>query len=115
YAFFLNDRMEWNNWGFTPGIRYEHVVHKYTNYRNPAQNGTSSMDLFAGGASVDYRFNDELMMFGSIHRGFSPPSPQNAVLDQLGEESSIAYELGGRFVRGAFSAEVTGFYTQFDN
>jgi Fe(3+) dicitrate transport protein len=115
YAFFLKDRIEFGNWGFTPGVRYEHLYQTYVNKRAPTTNGTSSLDLFAGGASLDYKFNDEWMMFGSVHKGFSPPSPQNSVIDKLEEETSNAYELGTRYKRGAFSAEVTGFYTQFEN
>ncbi|MCQ8129597.1 TonB-dependent receptor family protein [Methylomonas rivi] len=115
YAFFLKDRMEWGRFGFTPGLRYEHLDQIYTNRRSPATNGRSALDMYAGGASVDYKFNDDFMMFASAHRGFSPPSPQNAVVDKLAEESSNAYELGGRYKRGAFSAELTGFYTQFEN
>ncbi len=115
YAFFLKDRLEWGAWGFTPGIRYEHLSQSYVNHRNSDLNGSSSLDLWGGGASVDYRFNDDFMVFASAHRGFSPPSPQNAVVDQLKEETSDAYELGFRYTHDAFSAEVTGFYTQFDN
>jgi Fe(3+) dicitrate transport protein len=115
YAFFLKDRIEFGKFGFTPGVRYEHLYQTYVNNRAPATNGTSSLDLFAGGASLDYKFNDEWMMFGSVHKGFSPPSPQNSVIDKLEEETSNAYELGARYKRGAFSAEMTGFYTQFEN
>ncbi|MDO9106533.1 MAG: TonB-dependent receptor [Methylovulum sp.] len=115
YAFFLKDRIELGNWGFTPGIRYEHLYQKNKNNLNQTQTGSSSLDMYAGGASLDYRFNEEFMMFGSAHRGFSPPGPQDAVVDGLKEETSNAYELGGRYSHGAFSAEITGFYTQFEN
>lgn len=115
YAFFLKDRIEIGNWGFTPGIRYEHLYQTYKNNRAPSTNGTSSLDVYAGGASLDYRFNEDFMMFGSAHRGFSPPGPADAVLDKLKEETSNAYELGGRYSHGAFSAELVGFYTQFEN
>ncbi|QPK62022.1 TonB-dependent receptor [Methylomonas sp. LL1] len=115
YAFHLKDRIELGNWGFTPGIRYEHLNQEYVNNLSPNTNGRSSLDLYAGGGSLDYTFNDDLMVFASAHRGFSPPSPQNAVVDKLHEESSNAYELGSRYTHGAFSAEVTGFYTQFEN
>ncbi|WP_411726554.1 TonB-dependent receptor family protein [Methyloglobulus sp.] len=115
YAFFLKDRIEFGNLGFTPGFRYEHLNQVFTNNLDPRTNGNSSLDLYAGGASIDYKFNDELMVFAGAHRGFSPPSPQNAVVDKLGEETSNAYELGGRYKHGAFSAELTGFYTQFKN
>lgn len=115
YAFFLKDRIELGKWGFTPGIRYEHLNQTYINNKAPNTNGSSSLDLYAGGASLDYRFNDDFMMFTSAHRGFSPPSPQNSVIDKLEEETSNAYELGGRYTHGAFSAELTGFYTQFEN
>ncbi len=115
YAFFLKDRIEFGNWGFTPGVRYEHLYQENKNFQNPTQDGSSSLDMYAGGASLDYKFNEDLMVFGSVHRGFSPPGPQNAVVDGLTEETSNAYELGARYTRGAFSAEVIGFYTQFEN
>ncbi len=115
YAFYLKDRMEWGKWGFTPGIRYEHLNQEYVNNLASVTNGRSSLDMYAGGGSLDYRFNEDVMVFASAHRGFSPPSPQNSVVDQLGEETSNAYELGTKYTHGAFSAEVTGFYTQFDN
>lgn len=117
YAFFLKDRIEFGNWGFTPGIRYEHLVQTNQNF-NPGksnESGTSSLDMYAGGASLDYKFNEDLMVFGSVHKGFSPPGPQDAVVDGLTEESSNAYEIGMRYAQGAFSAEVIGFYTQFEN
>lgn len=115
YAFHLKDRIELGKWGFTPGIRYEHLNQTYVNNRSPSTNGRSSLDLYAGGVSLDYKFNDDLMVFASAHRGFSPPSPQNAVSDKLREESSNAYELGSKYSSGAFSAELTGFYAQFEN
>jgi Fe(3+) dicitrate transport protein len=115
YAFFLKDRIEWGKWGFTPGVRYEHLYQTNVNNRDPASNGSSSLDIYSGGASLDYKFNNDLMMFGSVHKGFSPPGPQDAVVDGLTEETSNAYELGARYKHGAFSAEVTGFYTQFEN
>ncbi|MGR9086234.1 MAG: TonB-dependent receptor family protein [Gammaproteobacteria bacterium] len=115
YAFFLKDRIEWGKWGFTPGVRYEHLYQTNVNKLNPEDNGSSSLDIYSGGASLDYTFNDKWMMFGGAHRGFSPPGPQDAVVDGLTEETSNAYELGARYRKGAFSAEVTGFYTQFEN
>ncbi len=72
------------NWGITPGIRYEHLNQEYQNNLEPkpgdVAQGSSAMDLYAGGASLDYRFNDDLMMLASAHRGFSPPGPADAVL-----------------------------------
>lgn len=115
YAFFLKDRIEWGKWGFTPGVRYEHLYQTNVNNQDPSSNGSSSLDIYSGGASLDYKFNNDLMVFGSVHKGFSPPGPQDAVVDGLTEETSNAYELGTRYRHGAFSAEVTGFYTQFEN
>ncbi|GAB4355788.1 MAG: TonB-dependent receptor [Methylohalobius crimeensis] len=115
YAFFLQDRIEWGKWGFTPGIRYEHVIQDLKDNNSPQDNGSNTLDLFAGGGGVDYTFNNEWMAFASAHRGFSPPSPRSAVRDGLDEETSTAWELGVRYNKGPFSAEVVGFYTQFEN
>ncbi|MCQ8106311.1 TonB-dependent receptor [Methylomonas sp. SURF-2] len=116
YAFFLKDRMEWGKLGFTPGFRYEHLDQVYDDRRTASKmKARTATDLYAGGASVDYKFTDEFMMFASAHRGFSPAGPADAVAQNAQPETSNAYELGGRYKRGAFSAEVTGFYTQFEN
>ncbi|MGZ0080344.1 TonB-dependent receptor family protein [Methylomonas sp. YC3] len=116
YAFFLKDRIELGKFGFTPGLRYEHLNQVYED-RRPASRrlASSGLDIYAGGGSVDYRFNDDVMVFAGAHRGFSPPNPESAIVNNYGEETSDAYELGGRYTHGAFNAELTGFYTQFNN
>ncbi|MDT8406818.1 MAG: TonB-dependent receptor [Methylococcales bacterium] len=115
YAFFLKDRIEFGALGFTPGIRYELLQQRNRDVLRPTRNGSQSLNLFAGGASVDYTFDDRWKVFASAHRGFSPPGPQNSVVNDQREETSNAYELGVRFQQGALSAEVIGFYTQFEN
>ncbi len=116
YAFFIKDRIELGKFGFTPGMRYEHLYQTYDD-RRPAtrMKADSSLDIYSGGGSVDYKFTDDFMMFASGHRGFSPPNPESAIVNNFKEETSNAYELGGKYSHGAFSTELTGFYTQFDN
>ena len=116
-AFYAQDWIRVGRWQLTPGIRYERVDFDYQDFDDPATFGEASLNLFAGGMGVVYDWSDQWKLFGGIHRGFSPPSPGAVVQDRLGEETSIAYELGTRFIslNSALMAEVVGFLTQFDN
>jgi Fe(3+) dicitrate transport protein len=61
--------------------------------------------------------NRDFDLFGSIHRGFSPPDPSTAIFKGLREESSIGSEIGARYknAKKAFGAEVVLFHSVIDD
>lgn len=67
------------------------------------------------GGSLSYEITDGLRLFSGVHRGFSPPAPQDAATTR--PETSVNYELGGRFTRDARAAraEITAFLSDYDN
>jgi Fe(3+) dicitrate transport protein len=72
--------------------------------------GALKMDVYdEGGQDFD--------VFGSIHRGVSPPDPSGIADKGMREESSVGYELGMRYgdAPKAFSTEVVFFLTNIDN
>ncbi|MDJ0644432.1 MAG: TonB-dependent receptor [Flavobacteriaceae bacterium] len=119
FAAFATYKLKYNNWTFTPGIRYENISLKRENFGGDDVNRTGSdlfirendIDIFIPGLGINYKANNDLSFFGGVHKGFSPPG------NQPGEkpEESINYELGSRFGLGNFKGEVIGFYNDYDN
>ena len=116
-AFFAQDAINLGKWTITPGVRYEYLWLENTDRGNPNNDGSDTLPLVSGGVGVTYDYTDELTFLGSAYRGFSPPNPSAAIVDDLGEETSIATELGARYrhANGAFTTQVIGFYTYFDD
>ncbi len=118
-AVFLQDTIKTGAWGITPGVRLEQLDQTYiNNYASatPAPTETNTMNLWAASLGVTYKFNDSWIGFGSVNRGFSPPSPKSAT-NGINEETSNAYEIGARYTNPAqaLAIEAVAFYTQFDD
>jgi len=115
-ALFLQDTITAGDWSVTPGIRYEKLDQTYEDYSSPNKSGTNKMNMTAGSLGITYKFNESWMGFGSVNRGFSPPSPKSAV-GGIKEETSNAYELGARYTnpKQALAIEAVAFYTQFND
>lgn len=118
-ASYITYRLKVNNWTFTPGIRYENITLQRENFGNNDINRTgvnlsvreNNVDVFIPGMGANYKFNNNVSLFGGIHKGFSPPGNQP---DERPEES-INYELGSRFNIGGLRGEVIGFYNDYSN
>ena len=112
-------RLKYNNWTFTPGIRYENISLKRDNFggNDPSRIGNNlstrknNVNVFIPGVGANYKFNNNLSIFGGIHKGFSPPGNQTG---QKPEES-INYELGSRFGMGKVRAETVLFFNDYSN
>jgi len=119
FAAFATYRLKLNNWTFTPGIRYENIDLQRENFgtSDPNRSGSSlstrenQVDVFIPGVGANYKFNNNMSVFGGVHKGFSPPGNQP---DQKPEES-INYELGTRFSIGGLRGELIGFYNDYSN
>jgi len=113
-AFFMRDRIEYGDWWFTPGFRYESI----DLWRESGGTSQSeSINMVGGGLGVGYNWTSEWQTFGGVHFGFSPPGPGGAINDGLEEETSIGYELGTRYASndGVMTAEAVAFLTQFED
>ena len=115
-ALFLQDTIKTGAWTFTPGVRYETLDQSYDNFSDPSKSGTNKMSMTAGSLGVTYQFNDSWTGFGSINRGFSPPSAKSAV-GGIKQETSTAYEVGARYTNPAqaLAVEAVAFYTRFND
>ncbi len=125
-AFFVHDRIEWRDWVFTPGFRYEDIDQARTRWEtrlgrtaDPASRADSNIrdarqnqtDVLLPGVGVLYNVSDNLSVFGGVHRGFTAPT--NA--PNVDEEESLNYEMGLRASAGRMFADLTLFVTDYDN
>lgn len=115
-AYYLQDRLDFGKLAITLGIRHEYLQQRNEN-RNSGTSGFGDMHLISGGGGFTYDFDEQWTMFGGVHRGVSPPGPDAAINNKIKEETSIGTELGMRYTHAktAFSGEVTGFFTHFDD
>ncbi|MFD2567478.1 TonB-dependent receptor family protein [Pseudotenacibaculum haliotis] len=119
FAAFATYKVKVNNWTFTPGIRYENINLERENFGGSDPNRTganlstreNSVDVFIPGIGTNYKFNNNVSVFGGVHKGFSPPGNQP---DEKPEES-INYELGTRFNLAGIRGEFIGFYNDYSN
>ena len=120
-AVYVEDRMEYEDWAFIPGIRMEFIDYQNVN-RNTGASGSTSLVGVMPGLGVEYNINQSWMVFGGYYRGFSPPGPgaatqhiNNPTLPKIKPETTNSFELGARYRAEGVRAELVGFYTFFDD
>ena len=107
------------NLTLTPGLRYENITLTRMDYGtdDPLRTGQNlsirenEVDVWIPGIGANYRFSNNISIFGGVHKGFSPPSNTPG----QNPEESINYELGSRFSLKGFTGEVVGFYNDYQN
>ena len=117
-AFYVRDRITLERWTLVPGVRYETIDLKRTDYAlndpgrtAPAALLANEVDVWIPGMSATYRLTDALRAFGGVHRGFSNPAPGSTA----GVETSWSYEAGVRRDRGPTRLEAIAFFNDYDN
>lgn len=120
-AIYAQNTVTYNQFTFTPGLRYEHIWFENLNYGSNDINRTGSnlsvneytVDVFIPGIGITYDVNNALTLISGIHKGFSPPSPGSS--EETRSESSVNYELGFRYANNTFQFETIGFYSDYSN
>lgn len=120
-AVHIYDRIEWGNWVFSPGLRYEDIDQQRARWRDRGPDAGARNTLrdtrknktkvWLPGMGALYRLNDNWSVLGGAHKGFTAPSNSPGVK----EEKAINYELGVRYSNGATSGEIIGFLSDYDN
>lgn len=120
------DRIAWNDWVFTPGLRYEDIDQRQTRWEtrpdqtaDPASRTADNLrdtrenniGVWIPGVGALYSFTDSLAFYGGVHKGFTAPSNVPGV----NEEESVNYELGMRYYGDALSVDAALFLTDYDN
>lgn len=120
-AIYAQNTITYDNFTFTPGLRYENIWFENRNYGSNDLERTGSdlsiheytIDVFIPGIGVTYDVNDALTLISGIHKGFSPPSPGSS--EDTRSESSVNYEMGFRYANNTFQFETIGFYSDYSN
>ena len=117
----IYDQIEWGDWVFSPGIRYEDIDQKRTRWRDRGEQAgdrnifrdsrNNKTEVWLPGMGALYRISDDLTLLAGVHKGFTAPSNSPGVK----EEKAINYELGLRYVSNGLHAEVIGFLSDYDN
>jgi len=123
WAAFVHDRIEWQAWTFTPGVRFESIELRRTDFgdgdgdpsRRDPDNVTrvrrNDVDVWIPGVGVLYDLNETTRLVAGVHKGFAVPGNQPGV----DEEESVNYELGVRYGSDRLSLDVIGFFNDYEN
>ncbi|MCW5519133.1 TonB-dependent receptor [Aureitalea sp. L0-47] len=103
----------------TPGLRYENInlMREDFGKSDPGRTGTdlsereNQVDVFIPGIGLHYKFNNEVALFGGVHKGFAPPGSTEGT----DPEESLNLELGSRFSVLGITGELVGFYNDYSN
>lgn len=118
WAFFVRDTVRAGRLTLTPGLRYETIDLKLTNYvlGDPSRATVSSVnrsevDVWIPGVGAMFELTPDLQLVAGVHKGFSNPAPGSTT----DPETSWNYEAGLRFSRGAAFVEAIAYFNDYDN
>lgn len=110
-AVFLEDEIKIGKLTVRPGVRYEWLDLDFTNAAGTQFSGNEN--LFTAGVGSSYELSDRSTIFSGIYQGVAAPGPQSYLVTGTENEESLGFELGYRYRKDSFNAEVIGFLTDF--
>lgn len=126
-AAYLQTRVLAGRFSVTPGVRLEHLrltrLNRLPVPANPqGVSGATIVTALIPGLGATFVPHDGVTLFAGVHRGFSPPRPEDVIsgatggVVELDAEASWNTELGARWAPSALlSVETTVFQLDFEN
>jgi len=119
FASYIMYKYKLKRFTITPGIRYESIDLERNDYgkSNPQRNKNevsyrqNKVSVFIPGFGLNYSFNNNVSMFGGLHKGYSPPGSSEG---QKAEES-INLEIGTRLSYKKFNSELIFYQNNYTN
>lgn len=111
-AAFASNRMEYGNWAFDMGLRYEYIDGQADD-RLTRSTVRSDQDIWLPGLGIFYQLTDNWGLLVGVNKGFSPASP--GATDGVSPEESVNYEYGVRYTETDLRAELIGFFSNYEN
>jgi Fe(3+) dicitrate transport protein len=119
-SLYLQDDLQWGKWIVSPGLRYETIRFRRTDYATndpqrlqPARIRENGVSALIPGLAASYRVRPAFHVFAGVHRGFGPPGPG---ADPATEpEASVNFELGTRLRNAGVGTTLTLFFSDYSN
>ncbi|WP_285164152.1 TonB-dependent receptor family protein [Shewanella goraebulensis] len=114
-SIYFQDTISINALDITAGVRGEFIDAEYQNRAPGAEEDylNKETSIWLPSLSLFYALSDEAGLLFGVHEGFLPTSPKQD--PSIETESSVNYELGGRYHDGNFNLEVIGFFNDISN
>jgi len=110
-AVFVEDEIKIGKLTLRPGVRYEWLDMDFTNSSGTQFSGNEN--LFTAGVGSSYDLTDNSTLFSGIYQGVAAPGPESYLVTGTENEESLGFELGYRYRKDSFNAEIIGFLTDF--
>ncbi|MEM7217434.1 MAG: TonB-dependent receptor [Pseudomonadota bacterium] len=110
-AVFVEDQVQIGPVRLTLGGRFEDIDGRLDNFLSGTRSDSSQTN-FSPGAGVFWQVTDRIGLLAGINRGFSPAGPGSGDVDP---EESLNYEYGARYTSDWLTADVVGFFSDYDN
>lgn len=110
-AVFVEDEIKVGKLTLRPGVRYEWLELDFTNAAGIQFSGNEN--LFTAGVGSSYELTDRSTLFSAIYQGIASPGPESYLVTGTENEESLGFELGYRYRKDSFNAEIIGFLTDF--
>lgn len=108
-------------WQLTAGVRYDEVTYDITDKLDPTQSAKTNFGEFSPKGTLSYRANESTSIYGSVARGFEPPTlaemtaspdPNETFNTDLDPQRLTNYELGFKtLLASRVLLNGAGFYT----
>ena len=120
-AGFVEDTITFGRLTLRPGIRVEQIDLRRLDFGRSDADRTgddlrqreNSLTEAMPGLGASWELGGGSVVFAGVHRGFSPPSPSST--REVDAETSLNTELGWRLRNRLLDAEVTTFWSDYDN
>ena len=118
WAFYMRDTIRIGQLTLTPGLRYETIDLKRTDWAGsdpertaPTATVKSKVDIWIPGLAAAWEFSPGMRLIAGAHRGFASPAPGSAA----DAETSWNYEAGFKLGRDRWHAEIIGYFNDYAN
>ncbi|MDM1707235.1 TonB-dependent hemoglobin/transferrin/lactoferrin family receptor [Thiopseudomonas alkaliphila] len=135
YALFAQDRIQWGQWTFLPGLRYDyykmqpHATKRYLNSQAQDANPSTFTDsMLSPKLGVTYQLNPQHSLYGQYAAGYRAPQAvqifgefenpgmyRTLANTRLKAETSDSFELGLRANYALGNLDLAVFYNRYDD
>lgn len=110
-AIYLQDKFTRGDLTLSLGLRYEDIEGSVDNKLTDSVT-SNAQSIVAPGAGVHYQLSDKIGVLAGVYAGFSPAGPGGSAAEA---EESLNFEYGVRYEAKTYSAEIIGFFSDYDN